>query len=186
MTSAWSRVSSGARGQLWTDPVSSFGAPVIVNSYCNPALARVKTWGRSMPRSQEKRKICRKRWDGRRMRQNFLIEAKPTWCVECPLPRQCQRLWGADRGKLYTSESDSVLLHKQRYIVTVILSPDSTEQPRDEVGPTGQSTLGCPGLLLQRVVERFGSNFVNNANVLKGKKTKQTNKIQQWDIYLNA
>lgn len=30
MTSAWSRVSSEARGQLWTDPVSSFGAPVIV------------------------------------------------------------------------------------------------------------------------------------------------------------
>lgn len=38
----------------------------------------------------------------------------------------------------------------------------------------GQSTLGCSGLLLQRGVERFGSNFVNNANVLKGKKTKQT------------
>lgn len=50
----------------------------------------------------------------------------------------------------------------------------------------GQSTLGCSGLLLQRGVEGFGSNFVNNANVLKGKKTKQTNKIQQWDIYPNA
>lgn len=39
----------------------------------------------------------------------------------------------------------------------------------------GQSTLGCSGFLLQRGVERFGSNFVNNANVLKGKTTnKQT------------
>lgn len=54
------------------------------------------------------------------------------------------------------------------------------------VGPRGQSTLRCSGLLLQRGVEGFGSNLVNNANVLKGKKTKQTNKIQQWDIYPNA
>lgn len=44
---------------------------------------------------------------------------------------------GADEGGLYTSELDNVLLHKQRYILTVILSPDSTEQPRDEGGPNG-------------------------------------------------
>lgn len=76
------------------------------------------------------------------MRQNFLIETKPTWCVECPLPRQCQRLWGADGGRFYTSELDNVLFHKQRYILTVILSPDSTEHPRDEGGPNG-SPLGA-------------------------------------------
>lgn len=71
------------------------------------------------------------------MRQNFLIETKPIWCVECPLLRQCQRLWGADGGRLYTSELDNVLFHKQRYILIVILSPDSTEHPRDEGGPKG-------------------------------------------------
>lgn len=107
------------------------------------------------------------------MRQNFLIETKPTWCVECP-PEAVSEARGADGGRFYTSELDNVLFHKQRYILTVILSPDSTEHPRDEVGPMGQSTLGCSGLLLQRGVEGFGSNFVNNANVLKGKKTKQT------------
>lgn len=44
----------------------------------------------------------------------------------------CERLRRADGA--YTSESESALFSKQLCVFTVILSPDSTEQPRDGGG----------------------------------------------------
>lgn len=55
----------------------------------------------------------------------------------------CERLRRADGA--YTSESESALFSKQLCVFTVILSPDSTEQPRDGGGGMGQSILRSSG-----------------------------------------